>query len=296
VVRRLDDRARPWYAAGVVTEPVELTLRDPESGASATIVPGRGGIVTRFDVGARRVLYLDPATLLDQQLDPANSVRGGVPVLFPSPGKLVDDAWAYAGRRGAMRQHGFARNLAWQVAGSTASAATLTLVANDQTRAAFPWDFVVEQTFVVHGASLRLDQRVTNRSDAAMPFGFGFHPYFFVPDAAKRDTTITTRATQAFDNVAKQPIELTTIDLTRPEVDLHLLDHGAYPGALVSPLGTVQLRGSPEYTHWVVWTLAGRDFVCLEPWTCPGNALNTGDRLLVLAPAESRTLSLEISV
>lgn len=274
----------------VATEPLELTLTDAQTGAIATIEPARGGIVTRFDVGDRRVLFLDPATLRD----PTKNVRGGVPVLFPSPGKLVDDAWAYAGHRGSMKQHGFARNLPWHVAQSSASAATLTLAANDETRAQFPWDFLVEQAFTVRGTSLRLDQRVTNRAGSAMPFGFGFHPYFFVPDAAKRATTIATRATQAFDNVTKQTIALPAIDLTRPEVDLHLLDHGSSASELVSPGGTVQLRGSPEYTHWVVWTLAGRDFVCLEPWTCPGNALNTGDRLLVLAPMESRSLSLEI--
>jgi galactose mutarotase-like enzyme len=170
----------------------------------------------------------------------------------------------------------------------------VTLAASDETRAQFPWDFLVQQTFAVRGTALRIDQRVTNRGDAAMPFGFGFHPYFFVPDAAKRDTSVATRATRAFDNVAKQTIALSAIDLTLPEVDLHLLDHGSTASELVSPGGTVRLRGSPEYTHWVVWTLAGRDFVCLEPWTCPGNALNTGDRLLVIAPGETRSLSLEI--
>jgi hypothetical protein len=72
------------------------------------------------------------------------------------------------------------------------------------TRAQSPWDFSIEQTFTVSGTSLRLDQRVTNRSGSAMPFGFGFHPYFFVPDAAKPGTTIATRATRAFDNVTKQ--------------------------------------------------------------------------------------------
>jgi galactose mutarotase-like enzyme len=271
-----------------------LTLTDPQTGAIAAIEPARGGIVTRFDVGDRRVLFLDVQTLRD----PTKNVRGGVPVLFPSPGKLAGDAWSYAGRHGAMKQHGFARNLPWQVARSGASAATLTLVANDETRAQFPWDFLVEQTFTIHGTALRLEQRVTNRADSAMPFGFGFHPYFHVPDAAKRDTSIATRATKAFDNVTKQTIALpaapSAIDLTQQEVDLHLLDHGSTASELVSPQGKVQLLGSPEYTHWVVWTLAGRDFVCLEPWTCPGNALNTGERLLVLAPGESRSLWLEI--
>jgi galactose mutarotase-like enzyme len=275
----------------VASEPLELTLTDARTGAIATIEPARGGIVTRFDIADRRVLFLHAATLRD----PSRNVRGGVPVLFPSPGKLADDAWSYAGRRGAMKQHGFARNLPWQVASASASAVTLTLAASDATRAQWAWDFVVEQTFTVRATSLVLTQRVSNRSDTAMPFGFGFHPYFFVPDAAKRDTKVATRATRAFDNVAHQTIALAEIDLTRPEVDLHLLDHGSTESALTGPAGAVRLRGSPEYTHWVVWTLAGRDFVCLEPWTCPGNALNTGDRLLVLAPGESREMSLEIA-
>lgn len=274
----------------MANEALELTLTDSQTGAIVTLEPARGGIVTRFDVGGRRVLFLDVQTLRD----PTKNVRGGVPVLFPSPGKLAGDAWSYAGRHGAMKQHGFARNLPWHVARSGANAATLTLVANDETRAQFPWDFTVEQTFAVRGTTLRLEQRVTNRADSAMPFGFGFHPYFYIPDAAKRDTTIATRATKAFDNVTKQTIALSAIDLTQPEVDLHLLDHGSAASELVSPLGKVELRGSPEYTHWVVWTLAGRDFVCLEPWTCPGDALNTGDRLLVLAPGESRSLWLEL--
>jgi galactose mutarotase-like enzyme len=74
-----------------------------------------------------------------------------------------------------------------------------------------------------------------------------------------------------------------------------LLGHGSSASELAAPGGTVRVRGSSEYTHWVVWTLATRDFVCLEPWTCPGNALNTGDRLLVLAPLEARSLWLEIT-
>jgi galactose mutarotase-like enzyme len=44
----------------------------------------------------------------------------------------------------------------------------------------------------------------------------------------------------------------------------------------------------------VVWTLAGRDFVCLEPWTCPADALNSGASLLELAPGGKRSLSVEL--
>jgi galactose mutarotase-like enzyme len=268
----------------------ELSLRDVESTAVATIAPERGGLVTAFDIGERRVLFMDRETLHD----PAKSVRGGVPVLFPSPGKLDGDTWAYAGRRGSMKQHGFARNLPWQVTELSANAVTLRLIGNESTLAQYPWDFTIEQTISVRGRSLRLEQTVLNRSASTLPFGFGIHPYFFVPQAEKGKTTISTRATRAFDNVKKETIALRGIDLMRDEIDLHLLDHGSTSSELRSPHGMIEIKSSPEYTHWVVWTLAGRDFVCLEPWTCPGNALNTGEHLLQLEPGQSRALWIEI--
>ncbi|HEY0194977.1 MAG TPA: hypothetical protein VGC42_27880 [Kofleriaceae bacterium] len=270
----------------------ELILTDPTTQATVAIAPARGGLVTRFDLAGRQVLYLDDATLRD----PSKNVRGGVPVLFPSPGKLAGDAWQRGDRRGAMKQHGFARNLPWQSRRVDAATATLELRATDETRAQYPWDFTIEQTIALRGRSLRLEQRVSNHGDTPMPFGFGFHPYFFVRDADKAATAVTTDATRAFDNVAKHDVALTgPIDLTRAEVDLQLLDHGAPRSALASPAGTVQLAGSPDYRHWVVWTLAGKDFVCVEPWTCPGNALNTGDRLIHLAPGEQRAMWIEIT-
>jgi galactose mutarotase-like enzyme len=131
-----------------------------------------------------------------------------------------------------------------------------------------------------------------------LPFGAGYHPYFAVPDAHKGGVHIPTGATRAFDNTQKREVPFTGFDLTQPEVDLHLLDHGASSGELWIEGGDgarISLQGSEEFTHWVIWTLKGRDFVCLEPWTCPGNALNAGDRLIVLQPGETRRLWLVIA-
>lgn len=274
-----------------MSDPATITLVNGSS--TLEVVPARGAIATRFAVAGREVLFLDPDTLRD----PTKNVRGGVPVLFPTPGKLAGDAWAYAGHAGALKQHGFARNLAWTVVEQGPAWVRLRLAATAETRAQYPWEFTFELVLAIRGAALRIEQRIENRGPEPMPFGVGFHPYFVVPDADKPRTTITTRATRAFDNVTKQAIELRgPIELAGREVDLHLLDHGSTESALVTPAGTVHVRGSAEYTHWVVWTLAGRDFVCLEPWTCPGNALNTGERLIVLAPGEARALWTEIEV
>jgi galactose mutarotase-like enzyme len=256
-----------------------------------TIAPSRGGMATRFRVGARDVFYLDEATLLDE----TKNVRGGSPVLFPSPGKLAGDAWARAGRGGVLKQHGFARNLAWTVQGRGDADATLVLASTPATREAYPWDFRVTLRYVVGPGALRIEQVVANTgADAVpLPFGFGFHPYFAFAQDHKARLVVATRATRAFDNVAKADVTLSgPIDLTAPEVDLHLLDHGSTESAV----GDVAVRASAEYTHWVVWTLRGKDFVCLEPWTSPGNALNTGDRLVDLAPGASRALWVEYAL
>jgi galactose mutarotase-like enzyme len=272
-------------------------LTDDATKSSCSIVPSRGAIAVDWRVGDRTLLYLDESTLAD----PNKNVRGGIPLLFPSPGKLSGDAWARGDRHGQMKQHGFARDVAWSVAGtSTDGAATATLVteATDATRARFPWEFDLSVAYSLSAARLRLDVRIANHSNDAMPFAFGIHPYFHVTD--KRAAKIDTKATRAFDNVTKKDVAFSGFDLTQPEVDMHLYDHGSSESALHLGAGdgggAVRVRASRELSHWVVWTVAGKDYVCLEPWTSPANALNTGDGLLELAPKSARELWIEMTL
>jgi galactose mutarotase-like enzyme len=273
-----------------------LVLEDERAASRVELSPARGALVTSFRVGERDVLYMDEATLVD----PAKSVRGGIPVLFPSPGKLVDDTWTDGTRTFSMKQHGFARNLPWSVDGSTAAregtaSVTLVLASTPATLPQFPWPFRMSLAFSLSGAALRITSRVRNDGTSEMPFGLGYHPYFAVADKAR--TRIDTRATRAFDNVTKKIAPFTGFDLTAAEVDLHLLDHGSTESALHSVDGArVDVRASSEFTRWVVWTLAGKPFVCLEPWTCPGNALNTGEGLSRLGPGASLESWIEVAV
>jgi galactose mutarotase-like enzyme len=280
--------------------PLVLELADDREGAHARVElsPSRGGMATRFRVGDRDLFYMDAATLAD----PTKNVRGGNPVLFPSPGKLDGDTWTYAGQSGRLDQHGFGRKLPWRVVATSndknLATASFTLESSDATRALWPWEFAVTLTYSLAGTTLRIMQWVQNRSDDPMPFGIGFHPYFLVKD--KRGARIPTAATRAFDNVAKQEVPFAGFDLTQPEVDLHLIDHGSTEAALhfgeVDGGGKIILRGAPELSRWVVWTVAGKDYVCLEPWSCPANALNTGEGLLVLEMGEARVIALEVEL
>jgi galactose mutarotase-like enzyme len=267
-------------------------LVDAEARSEVTVAPRRGALVTSFRVGERELLYLDASTLNDA----SKNVRGGIPVLFPTPGKLESDAWSWHGRRGALKQHGFARNLPWALAGSHAqdlAEVTLRLDSNATTLAAYPFAFHAELTFSLAGACLSIVSRVTNDGAETLPFAFGYHPYFCVTDKAR--ASVDVHPTRVFDNVSKRTGAFTAIDLTAPEVDLHLLDHPSSRSALEFGDGSrLELRGTPDFSIWVVWALAGKDFVCVEPWTAPGNALNTGEKLSELPPGASHESRLEL--
>jgi galactose mutarotase-like enzyme len=272
-------------------------LRDTESGAEVEVCPSRGGLITRFKVGDTPVLSMDDTTLYDL----SKNVRGGVPILFPMAGPLKDNQVVFDGKTYEMKQHGFARNEAWKIVRhSTEGSAQLTisLRSSEETRARFPFDFLVQYTYELKGSSLTLHQSYQNLSSEPMPLHAGFHPYFHVPDAEKASTKVDTQATKAFDNVTKKDFDFTGFDLTQKEVDLHLHDHGSTKSFIQRPNSDkkIEVVASSEFTHWVVWTLAGKDFICLEPWTAPGNALNTKQRLIMLAPNEAKQLWTEIAL
>lgn len=44
------------------------------------------------------------------------------------------------------------------------------------------------------------------------------------------------------------------------------------------------LEYDDHYSTLVFWTVKGKDFYCLEPWSGPRNALNTGEHLLQASP------------
>jgi galactose mutarotase-like enzyme len=269
------------------------TLADTRTDNRVVIAPQRGALLTSWQVAGRELLYMDDSTLHDT----TKNVRGGIPVLFPSPGKLLSDTFAYKGRVGTdLKQHGFARLMPWRVLQSSGDALALGLASDATTLKRFPWRFQAQLSFQVRERSLQLLFSLENTDSEPLPFALGYHPYFQVRDSDKAHVQIDSRATQAFDNVRKQIVPFAGFDLTQPELDLHLLDHHSQACSLVWPDGSaLRMQADPEFVVWVVWTLAGRDFVCLEPWTARGNALSSGQDVLTVEPGKTRNIQLELS-
>ena len=271
-------------------------LTDQGASSRLEVVPERGGIITSWSLQGQDILYLDAQRFTD----PSLSVRGGIPILFPICGNLPNNTYTYKGEQYTLKQHGFARDLPWEVTNQVTNdivALTLVLNSNDQTRAVYPFDFQVAFTYQLKGNTLEIQQRYTNHSTEPMPFSTGLHPYFFTSDKTKLEFEIP--ASQYQDQITKEVHPFSgTFDLSRDEIDVAFRQVNG-SSASVTDTGRrlkVILSYSDLYSTLVFWTVKGKDYYCLEPWSAPRNALNTGDHLTQLAPGASYEASVTLAV
>ncbi|MBD2000214.1 aldose epimerase [Leptolyngbya sp. FACHB-541] len=262
-------------------------LSDQIGQSRLEVVPERGGIITSWQIRGKEMLYLDAERFANPEL----TVRGGIPILFPICGNLPDNTYTYQGQSYTLKQHGFARDLPWEVTDRvTQDGASLTLVlnSNDQTRAVYPFDFQLIFTYRLQGNSLEIHQRYTNHSAEAMPFSTGLHPYFQVFDKTQLQFEIPSNQ---FQNQRDKSVQSFSgqFDFDLDEIDASFWQLSGQSAA-VADLGQqtrLKLDYAPLYSTLVFWTVKGKDFYCLEPWSAPRNALNTGDRLTHLASGET---------
>ncbi|MGQ9837802.1 MAG: aldose epimerase family protein [Cyanobacteriota bacterium] len=273
-------------------------LKDEQSGTEAEIVPERGGMLTRWRIQGEEILYMDEERFLDPNL----TVRGGIPILFPICGNLPDNTYCHAGQSYTLKQHGFARNLPWQVVDqNTDSQAALTLMleSDAQTLAAYPFEFTFLLSYQLRGHQLFLKQHITNRSQENMPFSLGFHPYFNVQENAKPYLQIWIPAQDLYDHLSKSTAPFAgTFDWTAPEIDVAFKALTAQQATVVDPMAgrKLTLTYDPCFQTLVFWTVQGKSFFCLEPWTGPRFALLSGEQLIQLAPGDSLETQVTLQV
>lgn len=271
-------------------------LTDEANSARLEVVPERGGIITRWQVQRQDILYLDEARFAD----PSLSVRGGIPILFPICGNLPNNSYEHQGKSYQLKQHGFARDLPWELiqpASASPNAIELVLASSDLTRSQYPFDFELRFTYRLLPNRLRIEQQISNRSTEAMPFSIGFHPYFPVSDKSGLQFEIPAIEYQDQQTQAVHPFS-GQFDFDRDEIDV-AFRHVSRQSAQVTDSNRqidLTLSYEPVFSTLVFWTVKGKDYYCLEPWSAPRNALNTGDSLTQLPPGHQMNTAIELSV
>lgn len=245
---------------------------------SAEIVPERGAMVAALKVRGKDVLYMDRATLDD----PTSNVRGGIPVLFPYAGKLVDEVFLPAGTK--MKQHGFGRNKAWPATETSPNRVRLTLKQDADTAAQYPFKFTAEYTVSILPNGLQVEILVVNDGDKPLAVSPGWHPYFSVPAAKK---PLVTGDVPGFTPDKLSNTEVFDFGLVPPKTGRARFQ--------VPDLGNLLISFTPVMKHMQFWSQPGKDFICLEPFFGPNNTVNT-DKRMDIPPGQSRNFWMKIEL
>lgn len=252
-------------------------------GDGLRVVPERGGLITGWRCGGRELVYLD----LERFLDPAQSVRGGIPVLFPICGGLPNNSLPLPQGTFSLPQHGFARQQPWELSAlSDGQGIALELRDSEVSRASYPFAFLLRLEVRLESGALSITTTVRNDSSDVMPFSFGLHPYF----------NVTSLKTTRLEGLPEQCLNHLSMAEAATADQLRLLNDGV--DLLVRPSGNVrlvdpeagtslELQLSAPFDLAVIWTEPPRPMVCVEPWTGPRQALISGDRKLELGAGES---------
>ncbi|MFN4135582.1 MAG: aldose 1-epimerase family protein [Novosphingobium sp.] len=246
---------------------------------------------------------------------------GHAPLLFPIIGALAGNTLRLDGRAFTMAKHGFARRSMFAPVQVEAAEARFRLTDSPETRAVYPFGFVLEAAYRIAGMTLHTCVSVFNPNAQTLPFSFGFHPAFAwpLPGGAERHAHKLVFAAEEAGQLRQvapgtgvllpgtvpSPVQGRELalheDLFRADaliwerVASQTLSYGAEGGAWLD-------IAFPDMPSLGVWQVPGARYICIEPWA--GHADPEGfagdfrekPGIVLLAPGETRSFCMDVTV
>lgn len=269
-----------------------------------------------------RALRVDGHALVQEYPDDLVAPGGAGIVLVPWPNRVAGARWSLDGADQRLdvtepatgnASHGLLRNTGYAVVERTQDA--VTLAADVFPQHGWPFHLATSVRYALTEDGIQVTHRLVNHSDTRAPVALGAHPYLCVGDVATEHLVVTVVAESCYQ-VDDRSIPVTTVPVAGTDLDLRsgvrlgevsldtaytdlALVEGARRHRLTAPNGDATELYAEEVFGWVqVFTKPGFPgttgpglAVAIEPMTAPADALNSGEGLRWLAPAEQWTLS-----
>lgn len=210
------------------------------------------------------------------------------PVLFPIVGSVWESKYRVDGTEYKLGQHGFARDMDFTLVSASETEVRYRLESSEETLAKYPYPFVLEIAYRLHGGCVDVIWEVSNPSDKEMFFQIGAHPAFFYPDydldASGRgfftfDRTegiecIRIKEKGCVDAQTKWPLEMSEGRLKLEKDTFDAIDTIMIQDSQIGRVNMFREDGTP----WLslsfdapvvgIWSPPGKvaPFICIEPW------------------------------
>ena len=288
-------------------------LRDVDRDITVEIWTGWGAALKSFWLHHRGKRL----NLIDGFTDPPSEAGWGYKgvKLFPFPNRIRDGQFTFRGKRyrlpcNAKEEnhaiHGLVYNRPFKLARAFSEkdrAGVLLTHQYDCGEPGYPFPFKLEILFTLHPHGvLQVETSVRNTGKTPMPLGDGWHPYFrtggsisrlllqfpaqmrleldgrMIPTGRKERTddfhSLSPIGSRHFDDcfLLAASDGWAEVRLCDPEQGLCILSR--------------QRTGPKGYNYLQIYTPPHRQSIAVEPMTCPPDALNSGEGVLVLEAGE----------
>lgn len=237
------------------------------------------------------------------------------PLLFPICSGLKNDTYTYGGRSYTMKKHGFGKFR--EFSGEKLDDRTLcfTLRADEETKAQYPFDFVLRVLYTLEGNTIHVRYEIENPADTPLYCSIGAHEAYYCPEGIEQyaiafDAPQTLNSffvkggvlTRDSECIAENTTHLPLKQEFFADKSLIFRDLAFHKAALVHSGSRKRITVEfPDATYFVVWTIPGAPYICLEPWNGitdvegSGYALSEKEGILCIAPGQTRTISHSIT-
>ena len=254
--------------------------------------PERGGVITNWVSDGEEILYLDEKRFIDK----TQSIRGGIPILFPICGNLDTSSSLFGKSYSQLKQHGFARDLQWSYySNNKKKFLSLTLKDSEKTKLFYPYNFELTIEVYLKINSLQFKIYIQNKTKNVMPVNFGLHPYFNISDFKNLDfVDYSLNCQDQKTNCLRNTLD----ELKKINNGIDLLMYSSGKSSFRDNFfkRQVTLIHPSPFDLGVIWSDPPRKMICLEPWTSPRNSLIDGFKKILIPPYAFQKLDAAIQI
>mmetsp|Transcript_54118 Transcript_54118/g.60510 ORF Transcript_54118/g.60510 Transcript_54118/m.60510 type:complete len:345 (+) Transcript_54118:66-1100(+) len=263
-------------------EGLEFIRLVSDSGASAEVFLF-GGVVTSYkDAEGTEFIAVRP----DAKMDGSKPISGGLSHCFPQFGP------------GDIQQHGFARNVNWEVKSHTETSVELEMLPSDYTKEMWDKEFACRFTVELANDQLKTNMKVDNTgSENSFDFQAALHSYFTVSSLENLEIAGSFEGKEFLNKMVGDNGEMQTED--RSTITIAEEYDRVYKGVndpVLKDSGTGKVLNIVNEVGWedtVLWNPYGEEgmgfnqFVCVESVKFDSVTLDAGsswDGVLILKP------------
>ena len=206
------------------------------------------------------------------------------PILFPIVGSLKNNTTIIDGKKYNMSQHGFARDMKFDIVSISEREHTYVLRYNEETLKMYPYKFELYVSYLVDNNKLTIKYRIKNLYDKAMFFGVGGHPAFVID---LKNNKYRLEFEKLEENIRFYQLDNGLISYNNNYINSSLLSNNrcleikkdtfTHDAIIMSNLNSDKIRlienentrlelCFSSFKYLAIWAKKEAPFVCIEPW------------------------------